>query len=181
MKRRFWFAIAAFALTLPLLGAATLIDLTNQVQGILRVANGGTGNSTGQATLSNVSSSLSAPVTLNAATYTDGPSVSITAGTWLVVGEVELQTTSTASIVNFSCKLWDGTTVVAASYVVRPALASAAVTQLEVPLSGVMTEAGSATAKISCISTTNNQLIEAAPANNSPGNFSSKISALQIQ
>lgn len=184
MRNRFrWpLTLLAVALSLRLLtGASTLINLSSQVQGVLSASDGGTGNTTGQATLTKVSSSLGANVTMNASNFSDGPSVSVTAGTWLVAGQVEVQTTSVTSAINFTCKLWDGTTVAAASYVVIGAVSSAAARNTEIPLSGILTEAGSATAKISCMSTTTSQIMEAAPANNSPGNFSSTISAVRIQ
>jgi len=61
--------------------------------------------------LSKITASLGADVGLNAATYTDGPSVAQGAtGTWLAIGTVSVVDTAAARNINF--KLWDGTTVV---------------------------------------------------------------------
>jgi hypothetical protein len=137
---------------------------------------------TGYPSLTNLVGQLSADVTMTtASTFYDGPSVSLTAGTWLLNGSVDLQTTSTASAVNFTCKLWDGTTVKAAGYVAIGAVASAAVRNEQMALTGIASPTGAATWKISCTSTTASQIIKAAPNNNSPGNYASTLTAVRIQ
>ena len=186
MTRRFWFAIAAFALSLPLLGAATLIDLTNQVQGILSVANGGTGNTTGQPTAAFFQTHLASNVTLGTSSYTASsgsfPAVTTsTAGTWLVTASVDLQTTSTTSAVNFTCEIFDGTAVVASGYAAVGATSSSAVKNVQMPVKGIATESGAVTFTMRCTSTTSSQLMEAAAANNSGGSNASTILAVRIQ
>jgi hypothetical protein len=55
---------------------------------------------------------LSSPVNMvKANRFYDGPSVSFTAGTWLLTGSVDLQTSAIGTTPSFTCKLWDGTTV----------------------------------------------------------------------
>ena len=59
-----------------------------------------------------LTNSLGADVTLNASTYTDGPSVAQgTTGTWFASGTVTGLNASGND--NLKCKLWDGTTVIA--------------------------------------------------------------------
>jgi uncharacterized protein YhdP len=125
---------------------------------------------------------LSADVTMTTAnTFYDGPSTALTAGTWLLNGSVDLQTTSTSSAVNFTCKLWDGTTVGSAGFSAIGATSSAAVKNVQMALTGIASPSGSATWKISCTSTTASQLIKAAPSSNSPGNYASTLVAVRIQ
>ncbi|MGO9641168.1 MAG: hypothetical protein ACLP1Y_07690 [Candidatus Acidiferrales bacterium] len=158
--------------------ASTLVNLTSQVQGILPVANGGTGSSALATTLSN---SISSAVTMTTAgTFYAGPTVSLTAGTWLLNASVDIQTTSTASAVQVTCKLWDGTNVAGAAYYVFPALSTAAARNAQLSMTGILTETGSKSGYVSCTANTASQLIEAAPGYTSPGNYASTITALQL-
>lgn len=62
------------------------------------------------AQLSNTNASLAADVTMTTAgTFYDGPSVSLAAGTWLVLWKALF--THTGAQIEFAGKLWDGTTV----------------------------------------------------------------------
>ena len=125
---------------------------------------------------------LSADVTMTTAnTFYDGPSTALTAGTWLLNGSVDLQTTSVTAAVNFTCKLWDGTTVGSAGFSAIGATSSAAVKNVQMALTGIASPGGAATWKISCTSTTASQLIKAAPSSNSPGNYASTLVAVRIQ
>ena len=124
---------------------------------------------------------LGSDVTMTTAgTYYDGPSLALTAGTWLILGQVTLQTTSTAAAVQFVGKLWDGTTVAASGEDVVGATASAAVKNALISLSKVVTLAGSATWKIRCTSNTASQLIKAATPQYGSGNNASVLSAVKI-
>ena len=65
--------------------------------------------------LSSASAALGADVLLNnTANYFDGPSVTLGAGTWLVIGGVVVTTTA-GSADQFNVKLWDGTTVISSA------------------------------------------------------------------
>jgi len=65
--------------------------------------------------LSGTSAALGADVALNnTANYFDGPSVTLGAGTWFVIGGVVVTTTA-GSADQFNVKLWDGTTVIASA------------------------------------------------------------------
>ena len=146
--------LASAALLLAGIGAQTLIDLTNQVQGILPVSNGGTGNSTGQPTAAYVQKYLTGGnVTMSSTTGTfyDGPSTgSIAAGTWFVSGYVTLGKASATGQNLAQCKLWDGTTTFATGETSINYVTSAAATYSMVHLNAVIVESGSATIKISC-------------------------------
>jgi hypothetical protein len=186
MKKKSWALPIAAALALLLVAAATQINLATQVKGILGVSNGGTGNSSGQATLTFLENQIGSAVTLGTSSYTASsgtfPAVTTsTAGTWLVEASLNLQTTSTASAVNFSCEIFDGTAVLASGYAVAPALSSAAVRNLQISIVGSKVEGGTVTFTARCTSTTASQLMEPAAANNSGGNNASTISAIRIQ
>lgn len=191
-----------FGSVLFCLGASTLINLTTQVQGLLPIANGGTGTASPAdiagngitvsgswptqtitaTTATYLTGALSSAVTMTTAgTFYAGPTVSLTAGTWLLTGSVSLQTTSTASAVEFTCKLWDATTTAGAGYVAIGAVGTAAVRNDQMSLTGVLVETGSVTGEISCTSNTASQLIEAAPGYTSPGNYASTIVAVRIK
>jgi hypothetical protein len=168
------------------LGASTLINLTTQVQGILPVANGGTGNSTGQPTASYLTNQITSAVTLGTSSYTPSsgtfPAVTTTtAGTWWVEASVDLQTTSVTAATNFTCEIYDGTTVLASGYILGPVVSSAAVKNWQMSLVGTKVESGTVTFTARCTSTTASQLMEPAAGNNSGGNNASTISALRIQ
>lgn len=184
----FILALLAAAIMLPNLSSATatLINLVSQVKGILAVANGGTGNSTGQSTSTFLTNQITGAVTLGTSSYTASsgtfPAVTTaTAGTWLVHASVNLQTTSATAAANFTCEIYDGTNVLASGYILGPVVATAAVKNWQMTLIGTATEAGTVTFTARCTSTTASQLMEAAAGNNSGGNNVSTISALRIQ
>lgn len=99
--------------------------------------------------LSNVTNSLSADMTMNVtANYFDGPSTAQgTSGTWLASGGVTV--TDTGSGANVFCKLWDGTTVIDS----RAVTIGAASQFQNIALHGVLA-APAANIKISCRDTT---------------------------
>lgn len=96
------------------------------------------------AALSRVENSLGADVNLNnTSTFFDGPSVSLTAGTWLLVGHVAvLDSAGPASIIS---RLWDGTTVEDQGIVTTPAASFFCM----IPVSGIVTVGSTTTYKIS--------------------------------
>jgi hypothetical protein len=159
---------------------------------VLPTANGGTGqNSTATfptsgtvltGPLTTVTGALSSDVTMTTAgTFYDGPTNALTAGKWLLVGQVTLQTTSVSAADQFACKLWDGTTVVASSEVVIGATSSAGVKNALISLSGIASPTGAATWKISCTSNTASQLIKAATPQYGAGNNAAALSSVKLQ
>lgn len=123
-------------------------------------------------TLSDITNSLGANVTLNSSTYTDGPSVAQgSTGTWLVVGKVDLMDTAGGS--SPSCKLWDGATVIDSAKLTLPAANEPNV----IPLSGYLASpAGNL--RISCIGQNSTTSMEFNLSGNSKD---STISAIRIQ
>lgn len=188
MTRTRWKPLAAAALlaVVVLTGASTLINLQEQVTGVLPVANGGTGNATGQPTAAFFEKQITSAVTLGSSSYTASsgtfPAVTTAgAGTWLVEASLDLQTTSVSSGVNLSCEIFDGTAVVASGYASIGSTSSSAVKNFQMSLHGTAVEAGAVTFTARCTSTTSAQLMEPAAANNSGGNNASTIVAVRIQ
>lgn len=96
------------------------------------------------AALTTVENDLAADVALNnTGTYFDGPSVSLTTGTWLLTGAVLVQ--DTAGVANVAAKLWDGSTVESSAQVTIAAINYTAM----LPMSGIVTVSGTVTWKIS--------------------------------
>lgn len=121
---------------------------------------------------------LAADVALTAAgTYFDGPSVALTAGTWLVMGQAQVGNSTTASG-EASIKLWDGGSVVWASSHSNGIAAGeysgvhvAAIVQLTAP----------ATAKISAtLQSTATGTMKAALSVNGVGNNATSIIAVKL-
>lgn len=97
--------------------------------------------------LSSVSNSLVGNVSLNNATYADGPSTAQgTSGTWLATGTVTF--TDTVSQVQIKCKLWDGTTIIASTNAAVAVINNV----FSLSLSGVLATPA-ANIRISCLST----------------------------
>jgi hypothetical protein len=126
------------------------------------------------ASLSTASAQLGADVTLGSAnTYYDGPSVSLAAGTWLLVAALMVQNTSSAS--DFTGKLWDGTTVASSGQV---SCASSYAGQL--PLCALVTPGSTTTYKVSVACSATGGKIKAAATNNPAGNTASTLVALKV-
>lgn len=68
----------------------------------------------GGGALTYTSAQLSSPVTLNTSTFTDVLSLSLAAGTWLVMAAVSAETTA-ASVTGIEIKMWDGTNLFGSS------------------------------------------------------------------
>lgn len=189
MPRRDKALIAVIAACALLLASSTLVNLATQATGILPCASfpaliGPITTTAGACATSQayLTGALSSAVTMTTAgTFYAGPTVSLTAGTWMLIGSVSLQTTSTASAVEITCKLWDATTTAGAGYVAIGAVASAAVRNEQMAVTGVLVETGSVTGEISCTSNTASQLIEAAPGYTSPGNYASTLVAVRLK
>lgn len=125
--------------------------------------------------LTSQSADLATTVTMTAAnTYYDGPTITLAAGTWLIVAQVTIEDPAGTGGRNTS-KLWDGTTVSSSLESSAPAGASTAMT-----LSGIVAPTGSTTYKVSVASSQNLHTIRATAPTNSAGTNASHISAVKI-
>ena len=126
--------------------------------------------------LTSQSSALSADVTIAAAnTYYDGPTISLVAGTWLLVAAVNVVYSGAAE--NFTAKLWDGTTVYAAGQTQTPQAAAMGL----ISLAAVVSPGATTTYKVSVATqSATTALIKATAALNAAGNHNSYIYAVKI-
>lgn len=128
------------------------------------------------ATSNTVSAFLAANVTMTTAnTYYDGPSISLTAGTWLVMAGVDCGNESTGAG-QVAAKLWDGTTV----YGTAEQNAPSAGVYATPFTSAVVALSGTTTLKISAATQQNGSIMRAALRVNSAGNNATHIMAFQI-
>lgn len=128
------------------------------------------------------SADLGADVSIpTAGTYVDGPSVSLGAGTWLIVGQVTVRCiTGTNGNAGGYAKLWDGTTVWATGEQMGTQVD---VTNNTIPVHAVVTLGGTTTVKISATVETTGfgaGTIKAALHANGAGNNASHIRAHRV-
>lgn len=139
---------------------------------------GPTGATGSGGTLAHSSNYLSGDVTLTTVLiFYDGPSVSLTAGVWLIMATVTVIDTGGAAFM--TCKLWDGTTALSSCEGVTPG------TAFDIPMAlppAVVTVATTTTYKVSVSNTTRSTSgkIKAAALTNGAGNNASGIVAVQI-
>ena len=142
---------------------------------------GGTATALHSHALSYLTNALGSDVTLTTpGTFYNGPSLSLTAGTWLITGQVTLQTTSITGAVQFVCKMWDGTSVGASGEQVSGAVSSAAVRNVVIALSTIVVLSGSATWRLACTASVASQLIKAGTPQYGAGNNASVLSAVKL-
>jgi hypothetical protein len=158
-------------------GANTLARLGVGSDGdVLKLAAGLPSWSSTSTTLTSVEGALSGDVLLNnTANFFDGPSVSLTAGTWFVVGAV--QVTDSAGAAAIVGKLWDGTTVESSGQYGVPSAGFSG----QVTLAGIVAPGSTTTYKISCrdVSSTSGSILAATPGS-SQGNNASYLRAVKI-
>lgn len=125
--------------------------------------------------LATASVSLGADVAMNVVnTFFDGPSVSLTAGTWLIVARLGVSIATQSAITG---KLWDGTTVYASGQTIPRTGGD----QVDMPLSSIQTLGSTTTVKISAASSADTgAAIKAATINNASGNNATQIHAVRI-
>ena len=117
---------------------------------------------------------VSGDVTMTTAgTFYDGPTVTLTAGTWYLVGAVHVSDASANA--DYTAKLWDGTTVESSGQV-RCNTGQGA----SIALGGIVTVTTSTAWKISVTSTDNGSLIKAATVSSGAGNNASFLRAIRI-
>lgn len=122
-----------------------------------------------------VSNSLSGDVTISSAnTYFDGPTVSLTAGTWLLTGEVTGVNSSTGT--NFTARLWDGTTTVDSTSAANNGSGAASTLSLH----GIVTPSVTTSYKISVAATATSSTVKAAAPFNAVGNNASTLVAIPL-
>jgi len=162
---------------------------------VLAVAGGGTGATTAAGARTNldlystseVDALVDAAMTMaendkttqvaltNAGTFYDGPSVSLSAGTWFIVGYVLLYSESASAGVAF--KLWDGTTVYANTYLYSGVLYA----QHQVTLCAIVTIGSTTTLKISAAASVASACyIKPSPSSYTTENKASSIRAVKI-
>jgi hypothetical protein len=151
----------------------------NFVQGTKAILYGtmGTGAQYGGGPMTTVQSQLSADVTMTSAnTFYDGPSVNLTAGTWLLTGSVEVMAGVGVAASNTTAKLWDGTTVYASGMSACPSDTG----QVDISLSAIVSPTSPTSYKISVASQTANYKIAKAAQVNAAGNNASYLQAVLL-
>lgn len=123
-----------------------------------------------------VSNQLSADVAMTLAnTAYDGPSVTLTPGTWLLIGTVTVLGPAGAS--KLTAKLWDGTTVESSSEQALDAATAGSITLVGIV---TLTPTSVLTYKITCLNTVAAGTIKAAAPDNAAGNTASTLVAMRI-
>jgi hypothetical protein len=146
----------------------TTLNATTSLHGLLPKLGGGTSNflradgswaaPTAAASLTTASNVQSADVTMTTAgTYYDGASVSLAAGTWLLVGQAHVLGSTTA-VRTITVKLWDGTTAFSIATVAITGTGTAG--NCSIPISALVTPGSTTTHKISATSTVNGDTLK---------------------
>lgn len=109
------------------------------------------------APLTSSNNHLAADVTMTTAgTQYDGPTLTLAAGTWLIVGALQVLAATSASR-TISARIWDGAIVHTAGIYQVTGTASAG--QASIPMGALVTPASSTTYTIQCTSTVNSDII----------------------
>lgn len=138
-----------------------------------------TGIKWGNPVIPYVSNYLSADVTIPSDnTYTDGPSISLVAGTWAVIGSAWVQANTAGGQVNFGFKLWDGTT----NYSSGNIPGDSSTQNAQVTLAAIVVLASTKTLRVACATNGagGSRAIKAAISPNGAGNTASYIHGLRI-
>lgn len=142
--------------------------------GAVTALGGGSGGSGGS--LSHASDQLSADVTMASAnTFYDGPSVSLAAGTWMLIGGITVEEPGAIGFI--TAKLWDGASAIAAS---AESQASSAAWLVPMQLSGIVSPSATTTYKISAACTSAGASIKAAAPDNGAGNSAAYLYAVKV-
>ena len=179
-----WPSANGFSATITDPTVAPVITLNTTPHGIL--FSNGTGISAAvsgtdyQPPITYVTNALAADVAMTAVnTYYNGPSITLTPGTWTLSGKVQVTTSSGGGAV--SAKIWDGASNNNVSGLSRGDVAN---TSVSIGLCGgpPVTVATSTTFKISCAynASGTGAKIQAACASNGAGNTASTITAVRI-
>lgn len=127
--------------------------------------------------LTSQSANLSADVTMTSAnTYYDGASITLAAGTWLIIANIFFYDVASTGPGAMGAKLWDGSTVFASSeYRSGPVGFGGPHT-----LHAIVTPIANTTYKISAACSFANVIIKAAQVSNGSGNNAGHISAVKL-
>lgn len=118
----------------------------------------------GSTALTNSSAFLSADVTMTTAnTFYDGPSLSLAAGTWVVIGGLIFLNSSAGG--NYTIKIWDGTTATSALETTN----AAAGFNISVTIMAVVTPGSTTTYKVSAAAQSTGAVMAASPNVNNTG------------
>ena len=119
------------------------------------------------------SNKLASDVVMSVAnTPYDGPSLSLAAGSYLLIGTLTLLSSGT---LDFTIKLWDGTTTIATTEGANPF----ATYTVSLSVSGIVVLGSTTTIKITALSPGTTGTIKAAAVNNAAGNTASTLTALK--
>ena len=128
--------------------------------------------------LASASNALSADVTMTSAnTWYDGPSISLTAGTWMIDSCVTLNKGNSSGLADCAARITDGTTHYSSSEGTWNTRTNAAVS---FALSAKITLATTTTIKVQVVSAFSSGIIKAATVFQSSGNNASNINAVRI-
>lgn len=168
------------------LSDVTTANATTTAHGLLPKLGGGTTNflradgtwaaPPGGGSLTTATANLGADVSIAASnTWYDGPSVSLAAGTWFIVGHVTVKSSLTGTLQHTTAKLWDGTTVLDSGET-----SFSSTDHHTITLSGIVSLAGTTTLKISVATDNTFTTLLAAASHNGAGNNASTIRAIKV-
>lgn len=162
---------ASVSLSKLSVGAATASQVMSVVSG-----NWAARTITSSATTTSETMSLASNVDmLLADTYYNGPSVSLTAGTWIVTGKVLLA--RLGGITDATAKLYDGGTTVYDSSAMEDATAMGAVS---LPVSAVIAPSATFTVWVAAAAGNTSTTMSAAATSNTAGNTACTLSAMKV-
>jgi hypothetical protein len=122
-------------------------------------------------------------VMLSANVYYDGPTVTLTAGTWLVTGHITVKSAN-ATAQRITGKLWDGaSTVWASGQGAAPSQGTGTAGYVNIPFTAIVVVAsGTTVCKISAASTAANSVLLSTPGDNATGigTTTSRLEAVKI-
>lgn len=133
--------------------------------------------------MTSATNKLAADVQMSATTttFSDGPSVSLAAGTWFITGTITCATSTINTMMQVTAKLWDGTTVYTSSEYSGAKGGGSLITDCSITLSAVVTLASTTTIKISAADASGlRAIIKSSTVDNSQGANASFINAIRI-
>lgn len=130
--------------------------------------------SPGGGSLTSSMNQLAADVNITAGTWADGPTLTLAAGTWLLIASITIDYASGA--ISAELRIYDGTT----TYASDEGFMSAATAAVALSCAAIVTPAGSTTFKAQGNSSSTNSKIKAAVPHNGVGNNASTLVAVKI-